>query len=56
MLYYVPEGGEKYHLDPECKTVHEKYTPMQGCFLYSQVGDPEYASLNPCPVCGAPQR
>ena len=56
VLYYVPEGGEKYHLDPECKTVHEKYTPMQGCFLYSQVGDPEYASLNPCPVCGAPQR
>ena len=56
VLYYVPERGSRYHLDPACMTVHEKYLPMQGMFLYSELGDEAYSSLEPCPVCGAPAR
>ena len=56
VLYYVPEGGEKYHVDPNCPTVNDKFTPMQGTFLYSQLNDEPYSGLRPCPVCGAPER
>lgn len=56
VLYYVPEGGEKYHADRNCPTVHEKYLPMQGQFLCSELNDEAYAGLKPCNVCGAPLR
>ena len=56
VLYYNPDGGTKYHLDPNCKSTHEKYLPMKGHFKYSEVNDPKYANLSPCNVCGAPLR
>lgn len=54
VLYYVPEGGQYYHLDPECRAVHPKYQPISGCFTFGELGDERYRDLAPCPVCGAP--
>ena len=54
VLYYEPSGGEYYHLDQNCKSVHPKYLPLQGTFLYSELGDKPYCDLKTCKVCGAP--
>jgi len=56
VLYYNPDGGTKYHLDQNCKSTHEKYLPLKGHFLYSQINDDEYKDLSRCNVCGAPLR
>ena len=56
LLFYVPEGGEKYHIDPDCPAVNDRYKPMQGTFLYGQLNSDPYRDLEPCPVCGAPER
>ena len=56
VLYYNPEGGTKYHLDPNCKSTHEKYLPFKGPFTYGDLNNANYASLTPCNVCGAPLR
>ena len=56
MLYYNPDGGSKYHLDPNCKSIHAKYLPLKGKFPYSKVNDEQYAKLSPCNVCAAPLR
>lgn len=55
-LYYIPDGGTRYHLDPNCKSVSAKLIPLQDSFRYSEVNDPQYQFLKPCPVCGAPER
>ena len=55
ILYYNPEGGSKYHLDPNCKTVNSKFIPLQGTFLYSEINE-QHLDLKPCQVCGAPER
>ena len=54
VLYYHPSGGEYYHLDQYCKSVHSKYLPLRGTFLYSELSDKPYCDLKPCEVCGAP--
>ena len=56
VLYYNPDGGTKYHLDPNCKSTHEKYLPFKGHFTYGELNDANYATLTPCNVCGAPLR
>ena len=56
ILYYNPDGGAKYHLDPYCKSAHEKNLPFKGQFTYAEVNDQKYAKLTPCNVCGAPLR
>ena len=56
VLFYVPEGGQYYHLDPECRSVHEKFLPMSGCVLFAALNEEPYRALEPCPVCGAPAR
>ncbi len=56
ILYYNPEGGSKYHLDPYCKTVNPKFLPLQGTFRYSEVNDPQYQELRTCHICLAPER
>ena len=52
-LYYNANGGKYYHLDPNCSAVNSKYLPMAS-FLYSELGNPPYSSLEPCLKCGAP--
>ena len=56
ILYYNPEGGSKYHLDPNCPSVNLRFIPLQGTFLYSDVNDPQYQELKPCRICNAPER
>ena len=55
-LFYNPEGGSKYHLDPNCKSVNPKYQPLQGSFVYSQINDAQFSNLEPCTDCRAPKR
>ena len=56
VLYYHPDGGMKYHLDQNCLSVHPKYLPLQGSFLYAELNDEPYRALKRCEVCGAPFR
>jgi len=56
VLYYHPEGGAYYHLDPNCRRVKERYLPLQGTFTYAEVNREPYSQLQPCSVCGAPER
>ena len=56
ILYYNPEGGSRYHLDPNCKSVNARYLPMQGTVRYSDINDPQYQELKPCRICLAPER
>lgn len=54
-LYYNPDGGSKYHADPNCGAVAARYLPMTGVFFYSQLNEAFYADLKPCAYCAAPQ-
>ena len=56
VLYYHPEGGAYYHLDPNCRRVKDRYLPLKGTFTYAEVNTEPYASLAPCNICGAPGR
>ena len=57
VLYYNPEGGMYYHLDPNCISVRKReYTPLRGSLTYSQLDDPPYRTLKRCTICGAPAR
>ena len=56
VLYYNPDGGSKYHLDPNCKSTHQKYLPFKGHFTYAEINKSQYVKLSPCNVCGAPLR
>lgn len=53
VLYYHPNGGEYYHLDRNCRTVHPRFLPLEGSFLYSELDQEPYRELKPCKVCGA---
>ncbi|MCE5344182.1 MAG: hypothetical protein LLF96_11455 [Eubacteriales bacterium] len=54
-LYYNADGGNYYHIDPNCSAVNSKYLPMTS-FLYSELDNPPYSSLLPCLKCGAPTK
>lgn len=56
ILYYNPKGGSKYHSDPNCRIVGDKFKPLAGSFRYSELNDPKYANLSFCNVCNAPAR
>ncbi len=56
LLYFNPDGGTKYHLDPYCGSVHTRYTPLRGQFYFSQLKDAPYNELENCNYCGAPLR
>lgn len=56
VLYFNPDGGSKYHLDPNCKSTHQKFLPLKGKFKYKDVNKDEYKKLSPCNVCAAPLR
>lgn len=52
-LYYNANGGKYYHADPNCSAVNPKFLPMAS-FLYEELDDAPYSSLQPCLKCGAP--
>lgn len=57
VLYWNEAGkGSMYHLDPNCRSLADKWKPMTASFTYGQVNDSKYAKLTPCNVCGAPMR
>ena len=56
VLYYNPSGGERYHLDIMCGNVNDRYLPLQGHFTFSELNNPKYAKLIPCPYCDAPAK
>ena len=56
LLYFNAENGQKYHLDPNCKSTHAKYLPMKGHFTYGEINNDKYKNLSPCNVCAAPLR
>lgn len=56
ILYYNPDGGTKYHIDPNCTSTNKKYLPFSGSFKYSQINDEPYSELKQCSECGAPLR
>lgn len=56
VLYYNPDGGSYYHFDQYCGKINERYLPLQGQFLYSQLNDEPYCDLDNCTYCGAPLR
>ncbi len=56
LLYYQPEGGEYYHLDPNCRRINERFLPLEHCFTWAEVNDEAYRYLKPCAICGAPER
>ena len=55
-LYYNPDGGSFYHASDRCTKVAQKYLPLKGSFKYSELTDPRYKDLLPCPGCNAPSR
>lgn len=56
VLYYNPEGGTKYHIDPNCPSTNKKYLPFSGSFKYSEINHSPYSELKQCSECGAPLR
>ena len=56
VLYYNPSGGQYYHIDPNCLSVHPSFLPLAGSFRSGELNDEPYISLEPCSVCGAPAR
>ena len=56
VLYYNPDGGTMYHIDPNCESAKKEYLPFKGHFTYAQINDPAYVDLKPCNRCGAPRR
>ncbi|MBR6027798.1 MAG: hypothetical protein IKP40_01815 [Clostridia bacterium] len=55
-LYYNPDGGKFYHLDPECKSANVRNLPFKGKLTYGQLNEDKYKNLEPCSYCDAPLR
>ncbi len=53
VLYYNPDGGTRYHLDPDCSEVGDRYKPMAS-FLFAELDQAPYNELYACGPCGAP--
>lgn len=56
LLYYNQDGGEYYHIDPNCSSVGSKYKPLKATFYYRDVSSDTFKNLKPCPHCKAPAR
>lgn len=56
LIYYNPEGGTYYHIDPNCESLNPKYRPLSGVIKWSQIEDAPYDKLEQCKRCGAPLR
>lgn len=56
ILYYNQDGGEFYHIDPNCSSIGEKYRPLTAMFYYRDVSNDTFKNLKTCPVCKAPAR
>ena len=55
-LYYNPDGGSYYHIDPNCTSLAAKYKPLKAYFMFPELNDASYKELKQCSECGAPLR
>jgi hypothetical protein len=53
-IYY--HGNTRYHKDPDCSQVQERFRPLTEFILYEQLVERKYRDLNPCSYCRAPAR
>ena len=56
LLYYNQDGGEYYHLDPNCTSIGAKYKPLKATFYFRDVSSETFKNLKTCPHCNAPKR
>lgn len=56
VLYYNKDGGEYYHINPDCSSIGAKYRPLTATFYYRDVSNDTFKNLRPCHVCEAPKR
>lgn len=49
--YYNPDGGVKYHRDPQCATISQKYHDQMQPVEESQLTQSPYDLLKPCLFC-----
>ena len=56
ILYYNQDGGEYYHLNPNCSSIGARYRPLTAMFYYRDVSSETFKNLKPCPHCKAPAR
>lgn len=56
LLYYNQDGGEYYHIDPNCSSIGAKYKPLTATFYYRDVSNDTFKNLKTCPHCKAPAR
>ena len=54
-VYYNPDGGRYYHTSRVCAAEDPDAWPLSP-LPYETLSDPWCAYLEPCPVCGAPER
>jgi hypothetical protein len=55
-LFFNPNGGRFYHLDQNCRSIKDRYLPLEGTLVYRDLDNSEYAKLTPCPHCNPPLR
>jgi len=56
VLYYNQDGGEFYHIDPNCSSIGTRYRPLTAMFYYRDVSNDTFKNLKTCPECKAPAR
>ncbi|NLB38421.1 MAG: hypothetical protein GX810_04130 [Clostridiales bacterium] len=56
LLFYNADGGTFYHLDPNCRSINQKYLPLTASFYFRDIGNATFANLKPCVYCHAPSR
>ena len=55
-LFFNPNGGRFYHLDQNCRSIKDRYLPLEGVLSYKELDNSEYAKLTPCAHCNPPLR
>ena len=55
MVYYNPNGGEKFHANQYCPGVKDRYLPLTP-LQYGTLTRYPYTQLRPCATCQTPER
>ncbi|HSK69652.1 MAG TPA: hypothetical protein VLA21_10365, partial [Candidatus Limnocylindria bacterium] len=56
VLFYNQNGGQYYHIDPNCSSIAAKYKPLTAMFYYRDVSSDTFKNLIACTTCSAPAR
>lgn len=55
-LFFNPQGGKYYHLDQNCRSIKDRFLPLEGALTYVELDNEAYSKLTPCPYCNPPLR